>query len=473
MMSAYNLHDEPAYDQNAGSQAIGQPSALDVLARMTRVLADEWDADVVLHRFVQEASDLFGSAMVLLWLTDASSHHLTLAYSFGAPPAQHSDDEATAAIAAYDLDPDRDGKAVLTRALRSLEPFEINLDGSDEQESTADSAPLLAYARAHHFAALLMIPLLARGRLLGVLGLGSPDEGAFGASDSQLTARLLGDLFALTIESTGLQQRLRETNARLVTASIEAQQRAEEIADEKEEREAFISLVAHELRNPLTILKTHIALLQRPGRDPQKQAAALATMANKARQLQRLIEDLLDVSRIATGHFAIEPAPADLVAIAREITQESQATTQRHRLQMLTERDELECVCDRQRVTQALSNLVSNAIKYSPDGGDIVVRVASDDTWARLSVEDHGTGLTEDDLAHLFQPYARILRVREARGIGLGLFIAKGIAEAHGGAIAADSPGVGQGATFSIWIPRLGPQAERGSEESEAPLPAD
>lgn len=318
-----------------------------------------------------------------------------------------------------------------------------------------------------------MVPLLARGRLLGILGLGSLNDGAFRASGLESTARLLGDLFAVTIESSGLQERLRETNAQLVGASIEAEQRADELADEKEEREAFISVVAHELRNPLTVLKANIALLRRPGREPEKQPTILATMATKADQLQRLIDDLLDASRIATGHFAIDPAPADLVAITREIAQERQATTQRHRLQVLTERDALECVCDRQRVSQALSNLVSNAIKYSPDGGDIIVRVASDGKWARLSVEDHGAGLSDDDLARLFQPYARMLRVREAQGTGLGLFITRGIVEVHGGTITANSPGVGQGSTFSISMPRLGVQAERGLDGRDASLRTD
>lgn len=415
----------------------GDPAAdLEIVARIAAVMVREWDAETVLRALVQEAAGLLGSSAVLLWLTNVPPHELTLAYTHGLLPGQ-----VPAAGAA-----DADALGILGRATAAADGVTVIRTGAGTQ---AD--PLASFLRAHALGALLLVPLLAHGRLLGVVGLAGSEAEAFEGAEPRRAAHLLGDLFALAVESTGLQERLRETNAQLVTASIAAQQQAEELAGEKAEREAFISLIAHELKNPLAVLKLHIARLQR-GKGTKQHAPIFQTMAVSADRLQRLVDDLLDASRIATGHFSVVLAPVDVVAAVREVTREQQALTQRHRIRFVAERDELTCPLDRQRLAQALSNLISNAIKYSPDGGDITVRLAAEGEWVRIAVEDQGTGLSDADLAHLFEPYTRILRVREARGTGLGLFITKGIAEAHGGTITVASPGVGQGSIFTLMI---------------------
>lgn len=428
------------------SESNNQATALEIVAHITSVITREWDTNAVMHALVHEAARLPGITSVSLWLTGAAPHERIFAYSH---EAGRSDELEMASL-------DFDISDIINRV--ALVP-DLLVVAQDNSSSSTD--PLAAYVHVRQLAVMLLVPLIAHGRILGVLGLGGSDAHAFDAGAPHHIAHLLGDLFALAAESTRLQEGVRETNAQLVAASIEAQQRAEELSDEKEEREAFISLVAHELKNPLAALKLQLTMLQRRRASEEQQAEVLRMMANNSNRLQRLIDDLLDASRIAAGHFSIDLEPVDVVAIAREVTEEQQATTQRHRLQFVSERSEIICSLDRQRLAQVFSNLVSNAIKYSPEGRDIIVRVTLADGWVRVCVEDEGAGLSADDLSRLFAPYTRILRVREAQGTGLGLFITKGIVEAHGGTIMATSAGLGHGSTFTVALPYANEQESR------------
>jgi signal transduction histidine kinase len=447
MPSHHTLKRQP--DVTPATTSAHPASVLEIVARITRGIVREWDADVVMRALVREASGMLGATAIMLWLTGATPDdvsELTLAYSHGLRPGGEPH------IARCDLD----AAGVVGRAAVASDLLVVMAD-----DAASPTDPLAGYLQAQGLATMLLVPLEAHGRLLGVVGIGSANPQAFDTDESRRHARLLGDLCALAVESTGLQERLRTTNAQLVATSIEAQQRAEELAQEKQEREAFISLVAHELKNPLSVLTLQIALLQRGRPGAKRQETSLRIMAVKAAQLKRLIDDLLDASRIAVGHFSVEPEPTDVAALAREVVQEQQAATKVHRVRLDLEAAAFSCSCDRQRLAQALSNLVSNAIKYSPNGGDIVVRVERADGLVRVSVTDQGAGLSADDLAHLFEPYTRLLRVREALGAGLGLYITNGIAEAHGGSISATSPGVGHGSTFTLAIPCTGEPVPR------------
>lgn len=425
------------HDVRPGSAPASPASVLEIVARITHNIVREWDADIVMPALLQEVSGLFGAPAVMAWLRDTVPEQLTLTYSHGLQRGGEVE------IARFELD---ESSAIVRSAVAS----EVMAVVADSSASAVD--PLASYLHAQALATMLLVPVEAHGRLLGVIGIGSPTPQAFDGEEPRQLARFVGDLFALATESTGLQERLRETNTQLVAASIDAQQRAEELAAEKQEREAFTSLVAHELRNPLSVLTLQIDLLRRGRVSAERRTTALGVMAAKATQLKRLIGDLLDASLIAAGHFSVNPELADIVSLAREVVHEQKAATTLHLVRLVAEPGAFTCSFDHQRLAQALSNLISNAMKYSPNGGDIVVRVAREAGLAQVSVTDQGAGLSIDDLAHLFEPYTRILRVRRAHGAGLGLFITKGIVEAHGGRITATSPGVGQGSTFTLTI---------------------
>ncbi len=197
----------------------------------------------------------------------------------------------------------------------------------------------------------------------------------------------------------------------------------------------------------------------------------LATLHSQMVRMRELIDMLLDVSRIDAGRFNLRRAPFDLVALAREVAEETGGLSDRHRIAVRSEVRAVEGAWDRDRVAQVLANLLNNALRYTPDGGTIVVTVgvppettadgAGVDHVPRgaafVRVSDPGLGVPPDQLALIFerfhQAHETVGRSESARGMGLGLFISREIVEAHGGRIWAESAGPGQGTTFTFTLP--------------------
>ncbi|HEY8476838.1 MAG TPA: GAF domain-containing sensor histidine kinase [Chloroflexota bacterium] len=299
----------------------------------------------------------------------------------------------------------------------------------------------------HHpiIVSFLGVPIRHEGRSLGNLYLGNKADGQPFTREDEAVVELLAAHAALAIE-----------NARLVA---EAERRLVALEEERRLREVFVSAVAHDLRNLMTPLLTTVQLLPRWEQLPvEHRERLLRSLSEQSRGLNRLVADLLDVSRIEAGRFVVERQATDLVAIARRIVEEQQALAERHRL-VLEAPKRLEGEWDADRLAQALRNLVDNAVKYSPGGGTVSVRLRSLDDQVEVCVQDQGIGLRPEDIPLLFEPFRRLERMERhtLRGVGLGLFIVKGIVEAHGGRIWATSPGPGQGSTFCFALPRRPP----------------
>ncbi|MBI4497194.1 MAG: HAMP domain-containing histidine kinase, partial [Chloroflexi bacterium] len=229
---------------------------------------------------------------------------------------------------------------------------------------------------------------------------------------------------------------------------------AERLQETHRSREVFISAVAHDLKNLLTPFLGTVQLLPRWEEfPPDRRQHLLGLLRDQAQRLDALVTDLLDVSRIEARRFTVAPAPADLVALTRRVVEEQQTTTVRHRL-LLEAPERLEGSWDAHRLAQVLTNLVNNAIKYSPEGGDVQVAARCRNGAAEVCITDHGVGMAAEDISLIFEPYTRLYRERRAGGLGLGLYIARGIVEAHGGRIWCQSPGPGQGTTFCFTLPR-------------------
>jgi signal transduction histidine kinase len=217
--------------------------------------------------------------------------------------------------------------------------------------------------------------------------------------------------------------------------------------------QASMSIISHELRNPLTALRAYAQLLRRDSHQQSSRLENRAQLIEQATQrLHRLVDDLLDASRIGAGHFQISARPVDICALARDVVELQQATTDHHRL-VLTAPQHLEGTWDPDRLSQFLANLISNAIKYSPDGGEVRVRIDETDGDVRVSVGDQGPGIAAEQAPLLFQPFSRLEGTQRVGGLGVGLAITKGIVEAHGGRIWVESQ-VGQGSTFVVVLPR-------------------
>ncbi|WP_370450968.1 ATP-binding protein [Corallococcus sp. CA049B] len=228
-------------------------------------------------------------------------------------------------------------------------------------------------------------------------------------------------------------------------------------------RDQFLSMASHELRTPLTPLKATLELLIRQsesgvGLTPERQRASFQRLTRQVDRLTRLIGDMLDVSRLQSGRFALAVAPMDLTALAREVLERIQSTRPERQGWVSLDVPDGPLVgrWDEQRLDQLLTNLVENALRYSPPGTPVCMRVREEDGRVRVDVEDRGIGIPRESLPQLFTPFFRARNATEhyAGGLGLGLAICREIVERHGGRIQASSEGSGKGTCFTVWLPR-------------------
>jgi signal transduction histidine kinase len=234
-------------------------------------------------------------------------------------------------------------------------------------------------------------------------------------------------------------------------------------------RDEFLSAAAHDLKTPLTTLVGQAQLLTvRAERDPAAppNLAGLRRLTQEAERLRELVLELLDASRLEHGLALNHREEVDLVALARQVAARQAAP--RHRI--IVEGGEAVCGrYDRTRIAQLLDNLVGNALKYSPEGGEVRIAVRREGDRALLSVTDQGIGIPEADQAHIFERFQRGANVDDRRfaGMGLGLYICRGIVEQHGGTIRVSSA-PGRGSTFLVTLPIATEDDEcDGGEEHE------
>ena len=247
-----------------------------------------------------------------------------------------------------------------------------------------------------------------------------------------------------------------EPAALVVYQDVTALKEAERIKDE------FISIATHELRNPMSVLKgfAQTLLMQTlRGKGPalvEWQVKALREIDQAVTRLDKLTEDLLDVTRLQAGRLVLYCEPTDLVALTRRMMKRLQMTTLQHQLSLHTALSYLVLHVDPGRIEQVLSNLIGNAIKYSPASGtiEIILREDAEAHVAQLSIQDHGIGIPADERAHIFSRFARAgnAQVSGIAGTGLGLFICRELIERHEGRIWFESA-EGVGSTFYITLP--------------------
>jgi PAS domain S-box-containing protein len=217
-------------------------------------------------------------------------------------------------------------------------------------------------------------------------------------------------------------------------------------------RQEFLARVAHELRTPLTALIGYMQLMKRRGIYDDRM---MTTMNAQTQHLARLVDDMLEMTRIDAGRLSLHRTQTELVWLAREIIERVRITARNTTIALDTAAPEIVGMWDAARLGQVLYNLLDNAIKYSPAGGTITVRIGQDAETARVSVTDQGIGISADDMPHLFEQFYRGTPTleRTVKGFGIGLSVCKELVEAHGGDIWAEST-PGEGSTFTFTLPQ-------------------
>ncbi len=222
-------------------------------------------------------------------------------------------------------------------------------------------------------------------------------------------------------------------------------------------RDEFLASVSHDLKNPLGSIKATAQLLERRldrGGNPEALREGLARVDTIASRAAGLVDELLDLARMQMGQpLELERSPTNLVSLARDALAEQQHATERHTLELDTEESELVGQWDSRRMGRVLTNLVDNAVKYSPTGGRVVVRVRRERSEAVLEVQDSGIGIPIDDVARIFDRFQRGRNVeRRVDGSGIGLASARHFVESHGGTIEVESE-ENVGSLFRIRLP--------------------
>ncbi len=285
----------------------------------------------------------------------------------------------------------------------------------------------------------IVSPLLLGARPIGILAIVRSRVDAFGPDEIEL-ATLLGRLVATAVQNIRAYEAERET--------------VDELRRLSALRADFVSLVSHELRSPMAAVIGAARTLQERWRElsPEQRASFLALIGDETSRLATLIGDVLDTSRIEAGTFSYSFSDVDLAELVRDTVATARVGQDEVEVKAKTPDRLARVRGDRERLRQVLINLVDNAVKYSPPGDEVEVSAWSDDGRVCVAVRDHGPGIPREQQGLIFEKFGRASVGGGKPGTGLGLFIARSIAEAHGGSLAVRSA-PGQGATFTLELP--------------------
>lgn len=390
----------------------------EALGRIAQALVHDLSLARVAEIITSEARHLLDADFTGLWLAEPDQRGFRLIAQRGLPP------EENPSLNEMPL--------LLAEAIWSERTFEAE----DAQILSIAFEPLRAWALRYGMRGIYAHPLILRGRLIGMLEIDKRISYRFTEDERDLIDALC-DFSAAAI-----------ANAQLYDESL---RRAHDAAEAHANLQRFLGMVSHDLRGPVSVVLGYTQLLLRHQPERTADREALQTMEDAARRMRRLIDDLLVAARIGSGRFAIEPAPMDLVTVARQVFEQQRASAPDHSF-VFQAPPHLEGNWDAVRIGQLLTNLISNAVKYSSAGREVRLEITRQDGAARISVTDQGVGIAPEAIDQLFQPFWRISSDHSTIGSGLGLYISKGIVEAHHGQIGVKSS-PGHGSTFWVRLP--------------------
>lgn len=425
-------------EQTARAMAEAARQSAAFLAEASKVLASSLDYEITL----KSVADL-----VVPYLADWCAIDIV------------DDDRAIRKLAVSHVDP---AKAELAKALQQSNPPKMNqllpvadvLRTGKSQlipcisnsllESATEDAEHLSIVRQLNPKAATIVPLVARGRTLGAITfIFAESDRCYALADLAL-AEELANRTALAVD-----------NARLYRQAQEANRMKDE----------FLATLSHELRTPLNSMLGWSQLLRKRNFDQTILKRALETIERNAKSQMQLVEDILDVSRIVRGNLLLHVCPVELLPVIQAAIQ---AVLPAANAKAIT----IECAIDSSkglvlgdvnRLQQIVWNLLSNAIKFTPSGGRVEIELEQVDSQIQIKVSDTGQGIAPDFLPYVFERFRQAdgSMTRQQGGLGLGLAIVRHLVELHGGTVRAASPGLGQGATFTVSLPLMGKNQAR------------
>lgn len=282
------------------------------------------------------------------------------------------------------------------------------------------------------------------------------DEAHSSQGQSDVISSLRSTSSSTLEEQNPRMQHLREANEQLVLAALAARELAERAESKHREQVKFIAMVAHELRNPLNPIRNAAELLKRV-RNESVLADLQSIIERQVMHMAKLIEDLLDGSRGGAGKFRIKSATLDVVQIIVTSVESCRTAidTRRQRLNLQLPPGPIWVAGDPVRLGQIFSNLLDNASKYTPTGGDISLSLESHDNTALITIADNGVGISPEALPHIFELFVQEDHAvrQHGGGLGIGLAVVRDLVEAHGGKVVATSAGKGCGSEFVVSLP--------------------
>jgi signal transduction histidine kinase/CheY-like chemotaxis protein len=312
-----------------------------------------------------------------------------------------------------------------------------------------------AYLREHSVTDGLIAPIAAGERLFGLLGAYTRYRRLFSPGEFLFT-QSLADVLGVAAERSGLERELRL--------------RIQELAEQDQRKDEFLAMLAHELRNPLAPVKNSLQTLRVMYATDADVGRLTEMMSRQVGQIVRLVDDLLDVSRITCGKITLRTERIDLMSVVDQAIEEGRPLIEgrRHELSVKTPRTPVVLDADPSRLAQVLGNLINNAAKYTEEGGQIWLEIRREENEAIISVRDSGVGIPAELLPRVFDLFTQSDRTldRSQGGLGIGLTLVRRLIEMHGGTVQAFSQGPGQGSEFVVRLPAL---SENSTVESKQP----
>ena len=398
------------------------------LANAGGVLSRSLEADQTVATVVQLPVDFLADVCTLDLIVD--QQRLTRYVSTG--PDARINALIEQIVSEYPLNWDSPSRVI--DVLRTGEPDLVSTVTDAWLEAHVENDEQLEAARALGVRSLIIVPLVAREMVIGTMSLSALGaRRPYDASDLQV-ARELAVRAAFAIENARLY-----ADAQLATRA----------------RDEVLGVVSHDLRNPLSAIAmcTNSLLAQVPD-EKASQRELLTTVYQSTQWMNRLIQDLLDVSSIEAGRLSVERRPEAVEPILQRAASmfERQASERSITLRVIVDGRTPRILVDAERVVQVLTNLIGNAMKFTDAGGSIMVKASPREQDVMIEVRDTGAGIPPEHLPHVFERYWQARRTARKRGSGLGLAISRGIVEAHGGNIEVAST-LGEGSTFRFTVP--------------------
>jgi signal transduction histidine kinase/DNA-binding response OmpR family regulator len=412
----------------AAEQAIRRAA---FLAEASRELSGSLDVDAAGERLVRFVVPFMADLCALV-LVDEQGETDSIKLAWMSSPAE--DALVRTASASHLLD--EDVQAAVRRSLESGGRELIRLTGERARLTVAaDGADDLNVG--HGLAHAAIFPLAARGRTLGVLLLGGSGARSFGPAEDALASELAGRV-AIALDNARLYSKIREADRR---------------------KDEFLAMLAHELRNPLAPIRNAVEIMRLRSAPDAEPDAVCEVIGKEVGHMSRLVDDLLDVSRINRGKITLKLSAVELGALLPPAiaSKQSLLDSRRQMLELSMPDAALWVRGDPVRLTQVIVNLVDNAAKFTPEGGRLRVGMRREGGHCELRIRDNGIGIDTALLPDVFQLFIQGERSLDRRmgGLGIGLALVKDLVELHGGKVQAHSDGLGKGSEFVVRLPLL------------------